>query len=76
MIQHEQYDSQIVKTIQYNQNMQFGVDPMDQTGENRRYMYGSFKNDYASQEKKSQNSSRIFLDMRFSQGCRKKAALS
>ena len=56
--------------------MQYQVDPMDQTQENGQYLDGSFKMAYASHEKKSQTSTKIFPDMRFSRGSQKKAALS
>ena len=44
MIHHEQNDSQIVKTIWYYQNMQYEVDPMNQTREIDPELNVSFKN--------------------------------
>ena len=43
MIHHEQNDSEIVKTIWYYQNMQYEVDPIDQSRENGPKLNGSFK---------------------------------
>ena len=56
--------------------MQYQVDPMDQTRDNGQLLDGSFKTAYASRDKNSKKSTRIFSDMRFSQGSQKKAALS
>ena len=43
MIQHERYHWQTVKDIYYYQNMQYQVDPVDQTRENGQQLDGSFK---------------------------------
>ena len=43
MIHNEQNDRESVKTIWYYQNMQYEVDPIDQSRENGPQLTGSFK---------------------------------
>ena len=53
--------------------MQYQVDRMDQTQENGQLHSWWWPTFYASHEKNSQKSTKIFLDMQFSQGVHQKA---
>ena len=56
--------------------MQYKVDQTCQTRENGHKPDGSFNTAYASHEKNSQNTTRSFPDMRFSQGVHRDSVIS